>query len=75
MDYVLPKVREIKSLVRAAGRDIPVQTDGGIDTATVSRAAAAGSSMFVVGTASFGAPDMAEAVKNIRLAAESSYKD
>lgn len=75
MDHVLPKVREIKSLVRAAGRDIPVQTDGGIDAATVSRAAEAGSSMFVVGTASFGAPDMAEAVKNIRLAAESSYKD
>lgn len=75
MEHTLPKIREIKHIVRAVGRDIPVQTDGGIDAVTVSLAAEAGSSMFVVGTASFGAPDMARAVADIRSAAEAAYKD
>lgn len=75
MGHVLGKIREIKEIVRAVGRDIPVQTDGGIDKVTVADAAAAGSSMFVVGTASFGADDMASAVAEIRHAAQTAYKD
>ncbi len=70
MEDMLPKVGQIRE---AAGKDFPVQIDGGIGIGTVGRAAAAGASMFVVGTASFGAPDMAKAIADIRSEAEASF--
>lgn len=72
MEGVLHKAEEIRS---AAGRDFPVQMDGGIGSGTASKAAAAGASLLVVGTASFGAPDMRDAVESIRAEAEEAYRD
>ena len=70
MEDMLPKVGQIRE---AAGKDFPVQIDGGIGLGTAAKAAAAGASMFVVGTASFGAPDMAKAIADIRAEAEAAF--
>jgi len=70
MEDMLPKVGQIRE---AAGKDFPVQIDGGIGIGTAAKAAAAGASMFVVGTASFGAPDMAKAIADIRSEAEAAF--
>lgn len=71
MEGVLHKAEEIRNV---AGRDFPVQMDGGIGCKTVAKAAAAGASLLVVGTASFGAPDMRGAVEEIRAEAEKAFK-
>ncbi len=66
MEDMLPKIRKI----RDAAPDIDIQVDGGINEATAALCAEAGANVFVVGTASFRAPDMKEAIKKIRRAAE-----
>jgi ribulose-phosphate 3-epimerase len=44
--------------------------DGGINAATIGAAAAAGATVFVAGTAVFGAPDYARAIAALRAAAQ-----
>jgi ribulose-phosphate 3-epimerase len=46
-----------------------VEVDGGIDAGTVGRVAEAGASLFVAGSAIFGAEDPAEAYRRIAEAA------
>ncbi len=70
MEDMLPKAGAIRE---AAGKDFPVQIDGGIGVGTAAKAAAAGASLFVVGTASFGTPDMTKAVSDIRDEAEAAF--
>ena len=64
--------RDLAGQARAparADRDGPaLEVDGGIDAATAARCAAAGATVFVAGTAVFGAPDPAAAVKAISAA-------
>jgi ribulose-phosphate 3-epimerase len=60
------KLRRLRALV---GADLPIQVDGGIDTATASVAADAGSTLFVAGSAMFGAEDPAGAYRAIAAAA------
>jgi ribulose-phosphate 3-epimerase len=58
----------------AARRLLPehvlLEVDGGIDAETVGACAAAGATVFVAGTAVFGAPDPAAALREIAAAAE-----
>ena len=56
------KIRSLRGLV---GGDVEVEVDGGIDAGTAGPAAAAGASLFVAGSALFGAPDPAEAYRAI----------
>jgi ribulose-phosphate 3-epimerase len=48
---------------------VELEVDGGIDVATVRAAAAAGASLFVAGSALFGASDPAQAYRDIAAAA------
>ncbi|MGE5407961.1 MAG: ribulose-phosphate 3-epimerase, partial [Syntrophothermus sp.] len=59
------KVERLAALV-GGGR---IEVDGGIDAQTAGPAAAAGASLFVAGSAIFGAPDPAEAYREIAAAA------
>jgi ribulose-phosphate 3-epimerase len=59
------KVERLRPLVGAAR----IEVDGGIDTATAGAIAAAGASLFVAGSAVFGAPDPAAAYTAIAAAA------
>jgi ribulose-phosphate 3-epimerase len=60
------KIRRLRALV---GPDLPIQVDGGIGTETASAAADAGATLFVAGSAVFGAPDPAVAYREIAAAA------
>jgi ribulose-phosphate 3-epimerase len=69
MESVLPT---IESIARNAPEDAIIQIDGGVTPDTVGMAAKAGGSVFVAGTATFRAPDMAQAVARIREAASAA---
>jgi ribulose-phosphate 3-epimerase len=59
---VLPKVRELRSLVRP---DTVISIDGGIGPATIADAAAAGAQWFVAGSSIFDQPDYAAAMRQM----------
>jgi ribulose-phosphate 3-epimerase len=59
----------IERLRAIVGPDTVIEVDGGIGAETVARCAAAGASLFVAGSAVFGAPDAAAAVREIHEAA------
>jgi len=51
-----------------------VQVDGGVDTTTVSVAAAYGANVVVAGTAIFGAPNPGEAISALRVVVEKATR-
>lgn len=54
----LGKIRELRALIDASGRDIDLEVDGGITAETAPLAVAAGADALVAGTASFkGGPE------------------
>jgi len=58
IDSQLRKIAAIRTMIDKSGRDIRLEVDGGIDTATAPRAIAAGADVLVAGTATFrGGPD------------------
>jgi ribulose-phosphate 3-epimerase len=67
---VLPKVRAIRAMIDASGRDVALEIDGGISTKTARLAAEAGARVLVAGNAVFTHPDYAQAMADIRREAE-----
>ncbi|MBR5367579.1 MAG: ribulose-phosphate 3-epimerase [Clostridia bacterium] len=74
MADMMPKVREVRQILDRVNPTCAIEVDGGIGEATVAEAAEAGANVFVVGTASFRAPDMKEAVSSIREKAEIAFR-
>ena len=72
MAEVLPKIERTAEEIRTQGFRTLIQVDGGIDAETAPRCAAAGASVFVAGSAIFGASDPLEAAQAIRQAAARS---
>lgn len=68
IESVLPKVEETKKLIMQTGKDIRLEIDGGITPANAGRVISAGADVLVAGSAVFGAPDRAEAIRLIRNA-------
>lgn len=68
MKEVMPKIEA--GVKYRADNDLNyyIEVDGGIGLETAGIAAAAGANVFVAGSSTFGAPDMAAAVKGIREA-------
>ena len=69
MDDMLAKIAAVRSAIDAAGAGTWLQVDGGINGATIARAAAAGADTFVAGTSVYGADDPAAAIAALREAA------
>jgi ribulose-phosphate 3-epimerase len=69
---VMPKVRQVRLAVDAAGLSVDVEVDGGIDPRTVVEASRSGANVFVAGSAVFGHPNPLAAVAEIREAATSA---
>ena len=69
---VTRKVAQLKALVAARGLETLIQVDGGIKPDTIGPVAAAGATVFVAGSAVFGAPDYARAIADLRAAAEAA---
>lgn len=70
MEEVLPKVEAAREWVESHDLAVDIQIDGGITSETAPRARAAGANVFVAGTAVFGAPDPALAIRELRQAIE-----
>ncbi|WP_285499366.1 ribulose-phosphate 3-epimerase [Actinokineospora sp. NBRC 105648] len=69
---VLDKVRTVRGLVDTGHLNLLVEIDGGINAATVERAAEAGVDCFVAGSAVYGADDPAKAVAALRAQASAA---
>lgn len=67
------KIAKIKEYI--GDRPISIQVDGGINAETAAKCAAAGANIFVVGNASYKAPDMKKALDDIKNAAEVAYNN
>jgi ribulose-phosphate 3-epimerase len=68
-----PKIAEVRAMADASGYDLDVEVDGGLDTATVGGAVAAGANVIVAGSALFrDAKGLEHAVTELRAAAESA---
>ncbi len=63
----LPKIRHVRTLL--AGRPVEVSVDGGVKIDNARPIAEHGASVLVAGSAIFGAPDPADAVRRMRAAA------
>lgn len=59
----LDKLRRIRRLIDASGRDIRLEVDGGVKLDNIGAIAEAGADTFVAGSAIFGAPDYAAAIR------------
>lgn len=66
----LGKITEISQMVKASGRDVLIEVDGGINPTTARAVAMAGATSLVAGNAIFGADDRLAALQAIRSAAE-----
>ncbi len=65
LEHSLSKLVRLRTLI---GPDTALEVDGGIDAESAAKCAAAGATVFVAGTAVFGAQDPAEAVQTITTA-------
>ncbi len=59
------KIRRVRDRLAAAGSPAALEVDGGITAGTIGDAFRAGADTFVAGTAVFGHPDPAEAVRTL----------
>jgi ribulose-phosphate 3-epimerase len=66
LDSQLAKIAALRRMIDASGRAVALQVDGGVTPATAPRCAAAGADVLVAGTAVFGAPDYAAAIRALR---------
>ena len=62
----LPKLAEARARIKASGRDIRLQVDGGVKVDNVARIAQAGADSFVAGSAIFGSADYAATIRALR---------
>jgi ribulose-phosphate 3-epimerase len=63
------KIRKLDGMVRARGLKVAIEVDGGIDPSNAQLVVNAGAEILVAGSAVFGAPDPAEAIRTLRSAA------
>ncbi len=72
---VVPKVRALRALAQASGKDLRISVDGGVDANTLPALVEAGADVFVAGSAIFGSADYQATVKSMRVAGQrTTYK-
>ena len=71
---VLPKLREARARIRASGRDIRLEIDGGVKVDNAAAIAEAGADTFVAGSAIFGSSDYARTIRDMRAQIEKGCK-
>jgi len=70
----LDKLREVRSLIDASGRDIRLEIDGGVKVDNIGEIAAAGADTFVAGSAIFSSPDYATTITRMRAEIETATR-
>ena len=63
---VLPKIRRVRELIDASGREIRLEVDGGVKVENSGAIAAAGADTFVAGSAIFGSRDYRATIEAMR---------
>jgi len=63
---VLPKIEEARRRIRASGKPIWLEVDGGVKTDNIGEIARAGADTFVAGSAIFGSKDYAATIREMR---------
>jgi ribulose-phosphate 3-epimerase len=74
MAEVLPKIARVRAAADAAGLDLDIEVDGGIDESTVVEVVRSGANVFVAGSAVFNRDDPLTAVESILAAAASAER-
>ena len=64
----LPKLTAVRDRIRASGRDIRLEIDGGVKVDNIGLIAAAGADTFVAGSAIFGSKDYQKTIAEMRAA-------
>jgi ribulose-phosphate 3-epimerase len=72
IENTIAKIERIRGWLDERDLDVTLEVDGGIAPGTVGRTARAGADAFVAGTAVFGAPDYAAAIRALRDEARSA---
>jgi ribulose-phosphate 3-epimerase len=67
---VVPKIRALRDEIQRRGLGVAIAVDGGISPETAGTVVEAGATVLVAGAAVFGKPDYAQAIRDIRAAAE-----
>lgn len=65
--YVLDKVRKVRSMIDASGREVRLQVDGGVKVNNIQAAYDAGADTFVAGSAIFGSDDYAKTIAAMKV--------
>ena len=63
---VLDKVKEVRAIIDASGKEIDLEIDGGITAENVAEVKAAGANVIVAGSAVFKAPDCAALIRSLK---------
>ena len=71
LPHVVPKITEIRQMVKERGFDIRIEVDGGISAETAPVVSRAGAEILVAGAAIFNQHDRHEAIGRLRAAAQS----
>ncbi len=64
--HVLDKLRRVREMIDATGREIRLEIDGGVKVDNIGEIAAAGADTFVAGSAIFGSPDYHETISRMK---------
>jgi ribulose-phosphate 3-epimerase len=64
--HTLEKLRQVKALINASGRNIRLEVDGGVNVDNIKEIAEAGADMFVAGSAIFNQPDYKGVIDQMR---------
>lgn len=68
----LDKLRRVRSMIDASGRDVRLEIDGGVKADNIGEIAAAGADTFVAGSAIFNAPDYADVIARMKAAVDAA---
>jgi ribulose-phosphate 3-epimerase len=64
----LGKLQKVREMIRASGREIRLEIDGGVKVDNIGEIAAAGADTFVAGSAIFGSKDYKKTIADMRAA-------
>ena len=64
--YVMDKIKHVRAMIDASGRDIRLEIDGGVTVDNIGELASAGVDTFVSGSAIFGTGDYAKTIATMR---------
>ncbi|GGZ70596.1 ribulose-phosphate 3-epimerase [Lysobacter xinjiangensis] len=70
----LDKLRRVRSMIDASGREVRLEIDGGVKAENIGEIAAAGADTFVAGSAIFNAPDYADVIARMKAAVDDARR-